>query len=235
MDLDTHLLLVSLVGILNVVGLDLAILELDALCNLREIMSGNSLIEIDVVDLLLEVLGMRQLRGEVAIVGEEEHTRGVTVETTNGVDALGAGVLDQVHNSLALLRVIAGGDVVLGFVEEHVDLLLDRDGLVVELHLIGAQHLGAQFGDHLSIDGDHTGLDELISLATAADTSVGEVLIETHRLVGIIVDLLVLDTLLQAILGIGVIVGSALTLVVRLLAIGSLAIRTVALTGSSVL
>ena len=165
MNLDAHLLLVVGVCILYVVGMDLAVLELDASCNLSEVVSGDVLVEVDVVDLLLEELRMGELRSQVAIVGEQEHTRGVTVETSDGVDALGAGILDEVHDRLALLRVVGSSDIVLGLVEQNVDLLLKRDGLVVESYLVSAEYLGAQFGDDIAIDGDDTSLDELVGLA----------------------------------------------------------------------
>ena len=75
---------------------------------------------------------MRQLAGQLAIVGEQEHTRRVAVETAHGIDALAAGTLHEVHHRLAVLRVVAGGDIVLGLVEQDIDLLLDADLLVVE-------------------------------------------------------------------------------------------------------
>ncbi len=148
---------------------------------------------------------MRELRCEVAIVGKQEHASGVAVETSDGIDALGAGILDKVHNGLALLRVVAGGDIVLRLVEEDIDLLLDADGLVVEAYLVGAEHLGAQLRNNLSVDSDDAGLYELIGLTTAADTGIGEELVQTYRLVGVEVLLFVLNAFLQRILGIGII------------------------------
>ena len=217
MDLNAYLLLVDGVGILHVIGLDLSILQLYALGNLLEVVSGDVLIEIDVIDLLLEILGMGELRGEVSIIGEQKHTGGVAVETSYRVDALGACVLDQIHDGLTLLRVVTGGDIVLGLVEQDVDFLLDDDGLVVELDLIGAEDLGSELGDHLSVDGDDAGLDELIGLATAADASISQELVQTYGLVGVVVDLLVLDALFQAVLCIGVVVSRTGALVVRFL------------------
>ena len=77
---------------------------------------------------------MGQLAGQVTIVGEQEHTRGVAVQTTHGIDTLAAGILHEVHHRLAVLGVIAGGHIILGLVEEHIDLLLDGHELVVEHH-----------------------------------------------------------------------------------------------------
>ena len=238
MNLDAHLLLVDSIGILHVIGLDLTVFQLDTLGNGLQVVSGDVLVEIDVIDLLLEIFRMGELRCEVTIVGEQKHTRGVTVEASHWIDALRAGILDEVHHRLALLGIVTSGDIVLGLVEQHIDLLLQCNGLVVELHLVGAQDLRAELGNHLSVDGDHTSLDELIGLATAADTGISQILVQTNGLVGIVIDLLILDALLQAILCIGIVVSGMGTLAIRFLgtirgiAIATLAIRTVAGTAS---
>ena len=52
-NLNTHLLLVDSIGILDIIGLDLAILELYALGNLSKVVGGDVFVEVDVVDLLL--------------------------------------------------------------------------------------------------------------------------------------------------------------------------------------
>ena len=139
------------------------------------------LVEEDMIDLLLEIFRMGELRSQIAIVGEQKHTRGVTVETTYRIDTLRTSVLHEVHHRLALLRIVRSRDIILGFVEQHIHFLLDADGLVVETNLVGAQHLGSEFGHHLTIDGDNTCLDELVCLATAAHTSIGQELIQTQR------------------------------------------------------
>ena len=206
-NLYAHLLLVMLVGILDVVGTNLTIVEHNAFSDALHVMRGNIVVEVDMIDLLLEELRMRQLGSQVAIIGEQKHASSVTVETANGIDTLRAGTLDIIHDSLTLLGVITGGDTILGLVEEHVDFLLNGNGLVVEVHIVGTKHLGAQLSNYLAIDGDNTGLDELIGLATAANTGIGKELIKANGLVGIVVLLLVLDTLFHRVLGIRIIVG----------------------------
>ena len=197
MNLNAYLRLVVFLGIFDGICMHLAILQLDTLGNLLHISSGYILVEIYVIDLLLEELWMRELGSQVTVVGKQEHTRGVSVETTYGIDTFGADILHEIHHGLTLLRIIAGGDIVLGFIEEYVHLLLQRDGLIMEHHLIRAEHLGAEFGNYLTIDLHHASLDKLISLTTAANTGIGEELIQTHGLVGIEVLLLIFDTFLQ--------------------------------------
>ena len=206
MYLDAHLFLVNGISILDIVGLDLAVLELNTLGNLLEVVGCHVLVEINVIDFLLEELRMGEFRSKVTIVCQQEDTGGVTVEATYGINALGACTLDEIHDRLALLGVVAGSDVVLGFVEQHIDFLLEVNGLVVETYLVGTKHLAAQFGNHLTVDGDDTCLDELVSLTTAANASIGEELVQTQGLVGIVIFLLVLDTLLHAVLCIGIVI-----------------------------
>ena len=109
---------------------------------------------------------MRELGSQVTVVGEQEHTRCVTVEAADRIDALRASILDEIHHSLALLRIIAGGNSVFRLVKQHVDLLLKCDGLIVEDNGIGALYLGTQLLDHLAINEHYASLDEIIGFTT---------------------------------------------------------------------
>ena len=227
MDLDTYLAVVTLVGILNSVGMYLAILQLNALSDLLQIFGSHILVEEDMVDLLLEELRMGQLAGKLTVVGQQQHTSGVAVQTTYRIDALGTCVLHEIHHSLTLLRIVAGSDVVLWLVEQHIYFLLKCDRLIVELHDIGAEHLGAELGDDLIVDRHHTSLDELISLTTGANTGICQIFVQTNRLVRVDILLLVLDTLLHAILSIGIVSGTVLS-VATLTVVAALALLTIA-------
>ena len=223
--LDAHLALVVVVGILYGVSVYLAIFEGDAIGYLLHVVGGKVLVKIYVIDLLLQELRVSELAGELAIVGKEQHTHGVAVQATYGIDALRTGILDQIHNGLALLWIVDGGNVVLRFVKQYIDLFLDRDGLVMKLNLVGAENLGSQFGNDLTIDRYHTGLDKLVGLATRAYTGIGQKLVKAQGLVGVYVVFLVLDALLHAILSIGVVVGRALA---ETAAVGAIATALIA-------
>ena len=138
MDFDAYLFFVDWVGVFAGVGFDFSVLEDDAVTNLLYVVCGDVLVEVDVIDLLLQELWMGELRRHVAIVGEEEDSCGIAVETSYWVYSLFAAILDEVHNGFTLLWVVGCGYIVLWFVEEDVDFLLKADGLVVELYLIGA-------------------------------------------------------------------------------------------------
>ena len=84
----------------------------------------------------------------------------------------------------------------------------------METNLVSTEDLCSKFSNDLAIYCYHTCLDELISLTTAAYTCIGEILVKTQWLVWIVVHLLVLDTLLHAILSIGIVTWSMLLLVI---------------------
>ncbi len=184
-NLYAHLLLVGVAGVLNGIGMYLSVLKLNAVGYLAHVGSGDVLVEADMVDFLLAILRVSEFAGQFSIVGEEQHARGVEVKTSDGIDALVASTLDEFHDGLAVLGVVAGGDVAFGFVEKYVDLLLHAHGLVVETNLVGAEHFGAEFGDHLSVDGDYASLNVVIGIAAAAYTCVGEVFVEAHGCIGV--------------------------------------------------
>ncbi len=213
-NLYTHLTLVGVAGILDGIGLDLTIVEVDALCDLAHIMCGDVLVKIYMIHLLLQELRMSQLAGQVAIIGEQQHTCSISVESAYGIDTLRTGILHQIHHCLALLRVVTGGHIVLGLVEQHIDLLLQLDSLIMEFHLIGTQDFGSQFGHHLTIHSDYSSLDICVGLTTAAHTGIGEELVETNRLIGVDVLLFIFYALLGTVFCVRIIPRRVLTITI---------------------
>ena len=165
------------------------------------------------VDLLLAVFGMRQFGCQVTIVGQKQHTGGVAVKASNGVDALTTCVFHQVCHFVTFLRIIGSGNAVLGFVEQHVHFLLAAYCLVVELDDVSRENLGTEFAYYLTIYGNHSGLNEIVGLTTRANTCVGEEFVQTNRLRRVFVFLFILHAFLRRILGIGS--GAALALFVH--------------------
>ena len=236
-DFDAHLLAVGVAGVVHGIGTDVAVFEGDALGNLSQIGGRDIAVEVDVVNLLLQELGVRQFRGHFAVVGQEEDTRGVAVEAADGIDALHAGIAHEVHHSLAVLRIFARGDIALRFVEENVDFLLSLDLLVVEEHHVAAQDFVAQFGDDFAVDGHDTGSNVFVGIAAGAHTSVGQKLVQADGLVGVVSLLFIVDAALAgievfvaklaeaALLGPSVAVALALVAAVSLVGAGCEAVR----------
>ena len=211
MNFDANLCLVAIISILYSICLDLTIFQGDTLTDLIHIVSCQVLIEMNVINLLLQELRVSKLRSQVTIVGQEKYTCCITVETAYRINTLRTNILYEVHHSLALLRIIAGCNIILWLVEQYVYLLLQSYRSVVELHLIGTKDLGTQLGNNLTIDSYQTCLNELISLTARANTSIGEELVQTQWLCWVDVFLLIFDTLLHAILSIWIVTRSVLT------------------------
>ena len=68
-NLDAHLVLVGFIGIAHGVGLYESVLQFDTVGNALHILLVHVAVEPHVIDFLLDELGVRELRGEVAVVG----------------------------------------------------------------------------------------------------------------------------------------------------------------------
>lgn len=135
-NLYTYLTLVVLIGILYSVRMYLAVFQLHAFRNLLDVMSGNILVQEDMIDLLLQEFGVSELAGKVAVVGEQQHTRRIAVEPANGINTLRTSALHEIHHGLTLLGIVARSNIVLRLVQKNIDFLLQRDRLVMKLNLV---------------------------------------------------------------------------------------------------
>ena len=138
---------------------------------------------------------MCELGGKVAVVGEQEHSGGVAVETSYGIDALLTRALDEIHDGETSVGIVACGDTVFGLVEKYVALLLEGHHLAVILYDVVVADLGAKLGNYLSVDLDQTLEDVFVGFAARAESGVGHELVETKLFVGIGQRCLVLDAL----------------------------------------
>ena len=154
---------------------------------------------------------MSKLAGQITIIGEQQHTCSIAVETSYRIDTLRTNILHEVHDCLTLLWIIAGSNIILRLVQQHINLLFQRNRTAVELHNISTEHLGTQLLYYIAINSNSTCLDKVISLATTAYAGISQVFVQANRLIGINMLFLILDTFLQAIFCIGIIIGSTLT------------------------
>ena len=183
---DLYTGLIAGVGhIADGVGVDFTVVELDSVGDALHILLGDFLIGPDVIDFLLDEFGVGEFGGEVAVICEQEHTGGVAVKTTYGIDALAAGILDKIEHGQTSVGVIRGGDAILRFVEEDVALALGSHHLIVEFHDILGCDFDTEFGDDVAVDLHLTARDEFISLAAGADTGVSHKFVEANLHVGI--------------------------------------------------
>ncbi len=179
---DADLCAVAAVDIADLVGVDGAVFEFNTLDELVEILFGDGFVEEYVVNLADLVLGVHELLGHVAIVGEEEDAGGVAVETPYGVDALLACVGYDVHDGSASFGVVGCGDAILGLIEEDVDLLFGFELFAVVLDVGIGRNGYAHLGHYLSVDLNLAGLDEFVGLTAAAYATHGDEAVEAQGL-----------------------------------------------------
>ena len=165
-------------GVLDVVDFDGAVLEFDAFEHLLHILACDRLVEFDLVDLVDHRGRMGELAGELAVVGEEEESGGVAVETADRIDTFAAGAVDKHHDGLAFLRVVDGGDITFRLVHQEVTFGFGAEGLTAVGDDVAGLHLIAHLGDNLTVDLDASSLNELVGFTTAANSSVGDIFVE---------------------------------------------------------
>ena len=137
------------------------------------------------VDFLLHIFGMGELRCKFAVVGEQEHTGGVAVETTHRVDSLGAGVFNEVHNGHAAIGVVACCNAVFRLVEEDVALAFECYHLVLIFNSVFGCDFGSEFGNRSAVHLHKSLCDEFVGFAARADSGVSHEFVQAHFLVWI--------------------------------------------------
>ena len=159
-------------------GPDLPLGQPDPLGQLVEDLAAGLARDDDAVDLLDPELGVGQLVGELAVVGQEDQAGALLVEPADRVDALG-DLREQVDDQGLAGGVVVGRDVTLGLVDGVIDVPLGVDLLAVDGDdLVLRVDLGPQLPDGLAVDRDSALEDQLLAGAARADPGVGENLLE---------------------------------------------------------
>ena len=153
------------------------VVELDSLPQPPELRLGRLAFDLDVVDLLDAVARVGEAVGERAVVREHEGTGRVDVEAADGHDP--GLVPHEVDNGRTAPRVARGRDHAGRLVQEHVRESLRRDRRAVQLDAVSLTHERVQLPG-LAVDGDATGLDQLVGAAAGRDAGPGEVGIQAH-------------------------------------------------------
>ena len=160
------------------VGSDRAVVKFDAICDAKHVVLRQGLVEGHLIKLRNLAARMGELLGQVAVVGEQQQAGGLFVETTHGEDTLGAGVFDQLHDRIAFIRIVGGGDIAFRLIQKDITEFLAVEGLASIHHFIIRFHLIAHGGDDFVVHHHTAGLDQVIGFATRADAAVGQVFVE---------------------------------------------------------
>ena len=114
---------------------------------------------------------------ELAVVREQERSGRVRVEPSHRDDARLRG--HELDDGRPPLRVTRGRDDARRLVQEDVAQPLPRDLLPVHRDAVVRAHHGVELPG-LAVDGDATGLDQLVGTAARGDSGPGEKRVQAH-------------------------------------------------------
>src|SRR5208283_5986726 len=129
------------------------------------------------VFLFVVVFGAQDFVDDVAVVGEQNQSLGILVQTADREDPL--AVPDELDDVVLDLEVGGAGDA-RRLVERHVDMLFFRaDELAVQAHLVACRHLRTEDGAY-AVAGDASRFDPLVGFAPRTRTGFADVFVEPH-------------------------------------------------------
>src|SRR5688572_3194377 len=127
------------------------------------------------------VTRMRQARGEIAVVCQQQQPFAVVVEAANRVDVF-AHAMEQVDHRLTTLRIGAGGDDARRLVQQDVAMALrGAQPPAVNADVVGQRvGLDAHFTDRPAVDRDAPFLDQLLGRTPRGDARLRQDLLEAE-------------------------------------------------------
>lgn len=146
-----------------------AILKFEAVAEPVEFFVGQQAAGFNKIALGDVEVGVHDALGKLSIVGEEEQPAGIEVEASDRDDE-GANIAEEIVDGGTILRVLVGGEVTFGLVEDEVDVLFTDERLGVEQDLV-AVHIDPVIGvqNHLAVDGDPAGADPATGFGAGAE------------------------------------------------------------------
>ncbi len=232
-DFDTGLLAVGGGDVAHSIGVDGTVVEFYTVGNVLHVFLADGLIGPHLVDFLLDILRVSELGSQVTVVGEQQYTSGVAVQTSHRIDALFTGTFHEIHDGFAAVGIVTGCDTVFGLVKQDVALLFGGYDFTVIFNDILGRDLHAEFCYHDIVDHDKAFLDIFISNTARADAGIGHELVQANFHVGIDSGLLIENTLGlggKAHLGLGTLALGALLIAALALLVTTLTLLVSALT-----
>jgi hypothetical protein len=139
--------------------------------------------DFDVVGLLETIPVLEELRGEVAVVGEEDQTGGRIFEIADGVDAIGKAA-EKIPEGFAAFGVGERGDDFGRLVEKEIDVAGSSSGDVAASgfdFVVGGVGFGAEGRDGFAVDANLAREDELLGVAAGCDPGAGDDFLEAFE------------------------------------------------------
>ena len=155
-------------------GPDLAFGQPDSLGELIKDLAVGETGDDHSVDLLDAKLGMGELVGEVAVVGQEDQACALLVESADGVNSL-RDLGKQVDHKRLTGGIVVAGDVSLGLVHGVIDVAFELDLLAVDMdRRLRRVDLDAEFLGDFAVDRDASLGDQFLASASRPKPSLGK-------------------------------------------------------------
>lgn len=158
--------------------------EVDAALDLLRVGIAQAALHDGVVGFLDAEAGVSEAIGELAVVGEQEESGGVVVEPSDGEEADGGGMLNQVKDGSSRVALLGacGAEGVRGLVEHDVEEARGGlDGLASNFDAI-ARGIDPRraCADGRAVDADEALLDEGLAGSARGDAGVGKVGVQSN-------------------------------------------------------
>ena len=155
--------------------------DLDAIAKRGQGMSGNALVgavDMSHVFLLHAEFRVCQSMCQLAVIGEEQESFGLRVQSPDGIHAWRVG--NQVDHSLSFVGVLCRGDDASGFVQQVIDEIgPNTDRCPIHLDDVMAHVDPLTQAGEVTIDRDATRFDHLLAHAARTPASRGEHFLES--------------------------------------------------------
>jgi len=143
---------------------------------------GEAALDLDVVELRKIRPVFEHLRGEAAVVGEQDEATGGVVEAADGINALGK-TAKEIAKGFAAFGIGERGDHIGRLVHDEINgAFLGFDSVASGLDFVfGRVRFGAEFGYGFAVDANLAGEDELLGVAAGSDAGVGDNFLEAFE------------------------------------------------------
>ncbi len=149
---------------------DRAVVELNAFAEPLDVLGAQLAVDLHVIRLRHVARGREELRRQLTVVGEQQNTLGIEIETADRLHRH-RQVLQVVHDHGTTTVIRHCRDAALGLVEHDVEVLerdyrlaIDRDVVLVRIDL------GAEHRDRLAVDVHASRGDQIFGLAARRHT-----------------------------------------------------------------
>ena len=139
-------------------------------------------LDLDVVELRKIRPVFEHLRGEAAVVGEQDKAAGGVVEAADGINALGK-TAKEIAKGFAALGIGERGNHIGRLVHEEISgAFLGFDSMAGSFDFVfGRIRFGAEFGYGFAVDANLSGEDQLLGVAAGSDAGVGDDFLEAFE------------------------------------------------------